>query len=54
MEVEDSELKSFLEKCDSFGGHCDCEILFNAEEKIMDDMEDSHLLKEEHAEDTTV
>ena len=35
MKVSKIEANKFLKKCDDNGWHCDCEILFNAEEPIM-------------------
>lgn len=35
MGVSVVEIEAFLEMCRGFGGYCDCEILFNAEEKVL-------------------
>ena len=35
MGIKGKEQKEFLEKCESHGGYCDCEILFNAEEALL-------------------
>ena len=35
MGIPKDEATDFLALCDENGGHCDCEILFNAEERIM-------------------
>lgn len=37
MDIEQQERDNFLEKCHELGGHCDCEILFNAMERILED-----------------
>ena len=34
MEIPEEEISAFLEECEDLGGFCDCEILFNAEEKL--------------------
>ena len=41
MKISDKEIKKFLNLCNSFGGHCDCEILFNSKvlmEEIIQEM----------------
>jgi hypothetical protein len=35
MQINPDDQIDFLCECDRYGGHCDCEILFNAEERIM-------------------
>jgi hypothetical protein len=40
MGIPDKEITDFLSECHEFGGHCDCEILFNAEDDIMAKYED--------------
>lgn len=32
MGISEKDMIEFLCLCDRYGGHCDCEILFNAEE----------------------
>jgi len=34
MNITKKQAEAFLRECDSLGGHCDCEILFNAEPKM--------------------
>lgn len=34
MEIPEKDMIEFLCLCDRYGGHCDCEILFNAEERV--------------------
>ena len=38
MGVSQAERDIFLELCTENGGHCDCEILFNAEERILESL----------------
>lgn len=35
MGLNNEETKSFLSKCEEYGGYCDCEILFNSEERLL-------------------
>lgn len=35
MKIPKKEATSFLNKVDSLGGHCDCEIIFNAKDEIL-------------------
>ena len=35
MKIDKNEQKEFLEKCHNFGGHCDCEIIFNSSDNIL-------------------
>jgi hypothetical protein len=35
MGIPKWQADEFLDLCDEHGGHCDCEILMNAEERIM-------------------
>ena len=37
MGIPKEEADDFLSLCDEHGGHCDCEILMNAEERIMEE-----------------
>jgi len=37
MSIPKAEQDGFLERCGEHGGHCDCEILFNAEEHLLED-----------------
>ena len=37
MGIPTQEIVSFLEKCSKRGGHCDCEIIFNAADKLLPD-----------------
>lgn len=30
MKIKKADADKFLSRCDSYGGHCDCEIIFNA------------------------
>jgi hypothetical protein len=39
MGLKDDEIEEFLVKCDKFGGHCDCEIIFNAKDHILAEAE---------------
>lgn len=34
MEIPDGEATEFLARCTALGGHCDCEILFNAADTL--------------------
>ena len=34
MGISETHQKKFLDKCHKLGGHCDCEILFNAAEHL--------------------
>jgi len=36
MKVSDADMAEFLTLCTLHGGHCDCEIIFNAERAIME------------------
>jgi len=36
MKIKKADADIFLAMCDAMGGHCDCEILFNAEERLVD------------------
>ena len=38
MGVPDAAAWVILSYCESLGGHCDCEVLFNAEERIQEDL----------------
>jgi len=33
MGIPEEEITPFLDKCHEAGGHCDCEIIFNAKER---------------------
>ena len=35
MKIGKEDQEIFLKQCEQNGGYCDCEILFNAEEKMM-------------------
>lgn len=35
MRITKNEQNSFLNECESSGGHCDCEILFNSAEHLL-------------------
>lgn len=35
MKISQKEQDEFLKKCEKYGGYCDCEILFNAEEHLL-------------------
>lgn len=35
MKISKAEQDKFLKRCEKYGGYCDCEILFNAEEKLV-------------------
>lgn len=35
MGISENVITEFMSLCESHGGYCDCEILFNAEERIM-------------------
>lgn len=37
MNIPDGEAEEFLKKASSYGGYCDCEIIFNATEKLLND-----------------
>jgi len=37
MSITKKRAEALLRECDSLGGHCDCEILFNAEPKMWRD-----------------
>lgn len=37
MKITKGEQHLFLKLCEAHGGFCDCEILFNAEERIMEE-----------------
>lgn len=37
MNIGKKEIEEFLQHCDELGGHCDCEILFNAAERLEED-----------------
>ena|SRR5271157_1708888 len=47
MGIADEEIKSFLKKCHKYGGHCDCEIIFNAMEHFIKPDEDIQLTSDE-------
>jgi predicted PP-loop superfamily ATPase len=34
MKISEKEIAGFISLCEQYGGYCDCEILFNAEEHI--------------------
>lgn len=34
MEISEKDIAVFISLCETYGGYCDCEILFNAEEHI--------------------
>jgi hypothetical protein len=34
MGIPKGEAKEFLARCSALGGHCDCEILFNASDRL--------------------
>jgi hypothetical protein len=34
MLVPEEEAEAFLRACDDMGGHCDCEIVFNAADRL--------------------
>ncbi len=34
MEISEKEIAGFISLCEQYGGYCDCEILFNAEEHL--------------------
>lgn len=38
MGVSDDDAAQVLSLVESLGGHCDCEVLFNAEERIQEDL----------------
>lgn len=38
MGISQDEYLAFLAKCHNFGGHCDCEIIFNARDNFINDM----------------
>ena len=35
MGIGKAEADAFLKKCESFGGFCDCEVIFNAKTKML-------------------
>ena len=35
MQVKNKDAEDFLSLCEDRGGYCDCEILFNAEDRIL-------------------
>ena len=35
MKISEEEQNTFLKECESHGGYCDCEILFNAAEFLL-------------------
>lgn len=35
MNISPSKQAEFLTRCTLYGGHCDCEIIFNAAEKLI-------------------
>jgi len=41
MGVEPVEIVGFLSLCEERGGYCDCEIVFNAAEGLLDGADDS-------------
>ena len=34
MGITKEEIKDFLNECEELGGHCDCEIIFNAAKRL--------------------
>ena len=36
MKISESEIGEIMDICDHNGGYCDCEILFNAEEALLE------------------
>ena len=35
MGIQQKNIDQFLQDCHEHGGHCDCEIIFNAKERIL-------------------
>ncbi len=35
MKISENDITELLEECDEHGGHCDCEILFNAKDDLI-------------------